>query len=40
MDYSYTDYDDYGFTTAHGSPDSMRFENAETLFRLGLGARF
>lgn len=40
MDYSYTDYDDYRLTTTHGSPDSMRFDNAETLFRLGLGARF
>lgn len=40
MDYSVTDYDDYGFTTEHASPDSMAFANSETLFRLGLGARF
>ncbi len=40
LDYSYTDYDDYGFVTTHGQPDSMRFENGETLFRLGLGTLF
>lgn len=40
MDYSYTDYDDYSFTTGHGNPDSMTFDNSETLFRLGLGMRF
>jgi outer membrane immunogenic protein len=40
LDYSYTEYDDYGFTTTHGQPDSMRFKNSETLFRLALGAFF
>ena len=40
MDYSHTEYDDYGFTTEHGNPDSMRFSNSDTLFRLGLGTRF
>ena len=40
LDYSYTDYDSYDFTTSHGSADSMKFDNRETLFRLGLGVRF
>ncbi|MDH3871548.1 MAG: porin family protein, partial [Gammaproteobacteria bacterium] len=40
LDYSYTEYDSYDFVTAHGSADSMTFDNSETLFRLGLGVRF
>lgn len=40
LDYSHTEYDDYGFTTAHARADRMRFDNSDTLFRLGLGARF
>lgn len=40
LDYSHTDYEDYGFTTSHGSSDSMNFDTSEALFRLGLGARF
>lgn len=43
MDYSHTRYNDpVSFVTAHGggaNSDAMRFENAETLFRLGLGFR-
>jgi opacity protein-like surface antigen len=43
MDYSYTDYDSYGFVTGHGggtNADEMTFNNHESLFRLGLGFRF
>lgn len=41
MDYSYTDYGDaVSFVTAHANSDDMRFENSETLVRLGLGFRF
>lgn len=40
LDYSHTDYEDYGFTTSHASADSMNFDTSEALFRLGLGARF
>ena len=40
LDYSYTGYNSYGFTTSHGNADSMDFDNRETLFRLGVGVRF
>lgn len=40
LDYSHTDYDDYGFTTEHSNADTMNFDNSGSLFRLGLGARF
>lgn len=40
LDYSHTEYDGYGFTTEHGNPDTVRFDNSDTLFRLGVGARF
>lgn len=43
MDYSYTEYDSYGFVTTHdggANPDDMRFENSESLARLGLGFRY
>ena len=40
LDYSYTDYDSYDFVSSHGSADRMKFDNSETLFRLGLGIRF
>lgn len=40
LDYTRTRYDSYRFTTGHGSPDEMQFENRESLFRLGLGWRF
>jgi opacity protein-like surface antigen len=40
MDYTFTDYHSYSFVTAHGNADDMDFDNSETLFRLGLGARF
>ena len=40
MDYSYTRYgDSVDFVTTHATPDAMRFENSESLFRLGLGFR-
>ena len=40
LDYSYTDYDSYDFVSSHGNADSMEFDNSESLFRVGLGARF
>jgi opacity protein-like surface antigen len=40
LDYTYTNYESYDFVTSHGAPDDMDFANTETLFRLGLGARF
>jgi hypothetical protein len=40
LDYSYTDYNRYEFVTSHTDPDSMEFDNNESLFRLGLGIRF
>jgi len=42
MDYSYTDYDDYSFTTSHGGgkQDDMNYANWENLFRLGVAMRF
>lgn len=40
FDYTRTDYKPYGFTTTHGSPDQMSFDNRENLFRLGMGFRF
>ena len=40
FDYTYTDYHSYDFTTSHGSPDAMEFDNEETLFRMGLSVYF
>lgn len=41
MDYSYTRYsDEVNFVTEQGEPDDMRFDNSESLVRLGLGFRF
>lgn len=40
LDYSYTDYDSYDFVTSHGAADRMKFDNSESLFRLGLMVRF
>lgn len=40
LDYTRTYYDSYRFTTGHGNPDQMEFENRESLFRMGLGFRF
>ncbi len=40
LEYSYTDYDSYGFTTSHGNADTMSFDNDETQFRVGIGSRF
>jgi opacity protein-like surface antigen len=40
LDYSYTDYNSYEFATSHPNPDSIEFDNDESLFRLGLGVRF
>lgn len=37
LDYSFTNYNTYDFTTSHGgTPDSMNFENSESLFSTGL----
>ncbi len=41
MDYSYTHYDNaVSFVTAHATPDAMKFDNSESLVRLGIGFRF
>jgi hypothetical protein len=42
MDYSYTHYSDAVDLTSNpvGDPDVMRFDNSESLIRLGLGFRF
>jgi opacity protein-like surface antigen len=41
MDYSYTRYSDsVDFLTEQTNADDMRFENSESLVRLGLGFRF
>ena len=40
LDYSYTDYDSYSFVTSQVQADDMKFNNTETLFRLGVGAHF
>lgn len=43
LDYSYTDYDSYGFTTTHAggaNGDTMNYANWESLFRLGLAVHF
>ncbi|WP_345792608.1 outer membrane beta-barrel protein [Thauera sp. JM12B12] len=40
LDYTRTRYADYGFVTTHAAPDQIRFENRESLFRLGWGVRF
>lgn len=40
MEYSHTDYESYRFVTAHTQTDEVEFDNAESLFRLGLGLRF
>lgn len=40
MDYSYTNYESYGFITGHGDPDIVTYNNDESLFRFGLGYHF
>lgn len=43
LDYTYTKYDSYGFTTGHdggANADVMAFSNRENLFRVGVGFRF
>ena len=41
MDYSYTNYESYGFVTGHSTaPDAVTYNNDESLFRLGLGYHF
>ncbi len=41
MDYSYTNYESYGFTTGHSTaPDVVTYNNDESMFRLGLGYHF
>jgi opacity protein-like surface antigen len=39
LEYGYTEYDKYGFTTTHGRSDEMDFDNSEGVFRVGLGVR-
>jgi len=43
LDFTHTEYESYRFVTIHGggaNADEMKFDNAESLFRLGLGVRF
>jgi opacity protein-like surface antigen len=43
LDYTHTNYEDYGFVTTHGggtNADTMTFNNSENLMRVGLGFRF
>ncbi|MDD5118919.1 MAG: outer membrane beta-barrel protein [Sulfuricurvum sp.] len=40
MDYSYTNYGSYSFTTGSSSPDVVTYDNDESLFRFGLGYHF
>lgn len=41
MDYSYTNYESYGFTTGHvPNPDVVTHNNDESMFRLGFGYHF
>jgi len=40
LDYSYTDYDSLDFVSGHNNPDTMEFDNSESLFRAGVGVRF
>lgn len=39
LEYGYTQYESYGFTTEHGQPDEMDFDNSEGVFRIGFGVR-
>jgi hypothetical protein len=40
MEYAYTDYGNYQFTTSHNQADSLEFSNQESVFRVGVGVRF
>lgn len=40
LDYSYTHYNPYQFTTQQAYSDSVRFDNNETMFKLGFGFKF
>lgn len=41
MDYSYTNYESYSFTTGHATaPDFVTYNNDESMFRLGFGYHF
>lgn len=40
MDYSYTKYGSYTFTTGTSTPDIVTYNNDESLFRFGLGYHF
>lgn len=40
MEYTFTRYDDYVFVTSQGSADTVNFDNAESMFRFGIGAVF
>jgi opacity protein-like surface antigen len=39
LEYSYTEYGNYVFSTTHGQSDEMDFDNSEGVFRVGLGVR-
>lgn len=40
MDYSYTNYGSYNFTTGTSTPDVVTYKNDESLFHFGLGYHF
>ncbi|WP_292567188.1 outer membrane beta-barrel protein [Methylomonas sp.] len=40
MEYNYTDYSPYRFTTTQASSDTVEFDNSDSMFRLGVGAHF
>lgn len=40
LEYSYTDYESYGFVTAHANSDQVDFDNRETLASIAIGFRF
>lgn len=43
MEFTHTRYERYDFVTTHGggaNADAMKFDNAESLFRIGFGLRF
>jgi len=40
LEYTHTEYDDYGFVTAHANSDQLSFEHCQDSTKLGLGLRF
>lgn len=40
LEYNYTDYSPYRFTTTQASSDTVEFDNSDSMFRVGVGAHF